>query len=277
MSELFVKFISFLIKSNIFISLGASSIAYITLFLMSLPQNPIIIATVFFGFMLIYNLNRLTDCEEDRINSPDRIVFANQYNKPLLLISAPSYAYFSLLVLSVSPDAFIVSIVQIVIGVIYSIFRIKRYFIFKNMIVAITWGATALFSGIYYNRLDTSLMLFFLIFTLQFFVNNMIFDIKDIKGDRACNIKTIPNTFGARKTIRIGYIINTLSVLILISNILNKTLTGNSVILLPLLFYVYMYLYIYGRISDRIYYGLLVDGEFVFIAIIAFLYGVYHG
>ncbi len=268
------EIIAFLLKSNIYIALGALCVAYITLFLLNLPTNPVILALIFFEFMLIYNVNRLTDVGEDKINVPERLPFINKYTKPLLAISAFFYIYFMNIVFSVNLNAFFIIIFQTSAGIAYSIFRLKKYFIVKNAFVAITWGVTVLFAGIYYDAFSFLLDIIFVVFTLEFFINNTIFDIKDMEGDRKYNIKTIPNTFGAKKTILIGYLVNTFSILLLIVSFAFGMLPERASFLFLLLIYAYAYLYMAGKTNNKVYYGLFVDGEFLFIAFFVLLYGL---
>ena len=265
---------SFLLKSNIFIAIGASCVAYITLFLLNLPVNYVVLAAVFFESLLVYNINRLTDIDEDKINVPERMAFINRYTKPILAMSALFYIYYASIVFSVNTTAFFILIFQTLAAIAYSIFRIKKYFFIKNALVAFTWGTTVLFAGSYYGVFNISLAAIFAIIAFEFFVNNTIFDIKDMEGDRKCNIKTIANTFGAKKTILLGCLVNTFSVLILFETFAFGLLTERANLLFLLLIYVYAYLYMAENTNNKVYYGLFVDGEFLFTAFFVLLYGM---
>jgi 4-hydroxybenzoate polyprenyltransferase len=268
---------SFLLKSNIFIALGASCVAYITLFLFNFPADPVVISVTFFEFFIAYNLNRLTDFNEDAINAPERISFVNKYTKPFIAMGAIIYAGILLQVMSANVYSFLFILVQTLLGLAYSICRIKKYFLIKNIYIAFVWGMIVLFVGVNFYALTTSTILFSVIIALIFFVNNTIFDIKDIAGDVACNLKTIPSTIGLKKTIIMDYAINTVAFFLLGVGLIDG-LFPNKTILLSLLFiYIYFYLYMHGKLNEQIYYDLLVDGEFIFTAYMVFLYGAFYG
>jgi len=273
----FERLIVFLLKSNIYIASGASCVAYITLFLLNLPPYPVVIAATFFEFFIAYNLNRLTDFNEDAINAPERISFVNKYTKPLIAMGAIIYAGILLQVMSANVYSFIFIVVQTLLGLAYSICRIKKYFLIKNIYIAFVWGLIVLFVGIYFNVLTTGIILFSAIIALIFFVNNTIFDIKDIAGDVACNLKTIPSTIGLKKTIIMDSAVTTVAFLLLGVGLIGGLFPKKMIVLSLLFIYVYFYLYMHGKLNKKIYYGLLVDGEFIFTAFMVFLYGAFYG
>lgn len=214
---------------------------------------------------------------EDAINVPERIDFVNKYSKLLLTVSAVFYSYFLLAIFSINLTAFLIIVIQTFIGLAYSLFRIKKYFLLKNMLVAIVWGTTVLFVGTYFNTINIFLLSIFAIITLEFFINSVIFDIKDMKGDSACKIRTLPNTLGIKKTLQMCHVINTLSFTFLIFGYILNIFPQRALLLLPLLAYVYTYLSLQGKLNRKLYFGLFVDGEYIFTAFIIFLCGVVYG
>ncbi|MBU4246338.1 MAG: UbiA family prenyltransferase, partial [Nanoarchaeota archaeon] len=174
----FESAINFLLKSNIYIALGASCVAYITLFLMNLSSNPIILSIIFFEFFIAYNLNRLTDFDEDAINAPERRLFVNKYTKPLITAGVMIYIYLLLQVIAVNLYAFLFIFVQTLFGLVYSVYRIKKYFLIKNIYIAIVWGMIIIFVGLYNSAFTMPLLLFSLIISALFFINTIISDIK---------------------------------------------------------------------------------------------------
>jgi len=270
--------VNFLLKSNGYMALGASSAAYIAIFLMGLTVEYIVLAAVFFVFFLSYNFNRLTDFDEDAINAPERRAFVNQYTKPLIAISAVIYAYMLSILITLNFSAFLFILLQTALGSAYSIFRIKKYFLAKNIYIAAVWGMIVLFVGIYYgNGITPQVTLISAILASSFFINTIIFDIKDMAGDIKCSLKTIPVAIGQKNTILLGYAVNIVSVLLFSVGMASGFFPGKAVIIYLLFLYVFFYLYKYGKINKRVYYGLLVDGEFIFTSGIIFLYGLFYG
>jgi 4-hydroxybenzoate polyprenyltransferase len=220
--------------------------------------------------MFIYNLNRITDTTEDRINVPKRIDFVRKWGQmfmtagTLMLIAAISIA------LMTSFGSFLIIMSQLAISVLYSIFRLKKRYILKNLVVAFAWGMTPVMVGAYFNLLDIRIMAISIFFLVEFFINTVIFDIKDVKGDYLYKIRTLPTVIGIKNTKHACLIINIFSGLILLLSIIYQILPITALLLTPLLFYVFIYIMICDR-KDGLFYGLFVDGEFMFLALFILL------
>ncbi|MCK4729921.1 MAG: UbiA family prenyltransferase [Candidatus Aenigmarchaeota archaeon] len=271
LSEKTWQILKFLIHSNIYIAIGWSSIVYFTLYLFDLPLNFLIIFIVFTEALLIFNLNRLTDKAEDEINTPQRASFVAKQSSYFFIFSLFLCIFLLLIVLFINFNVFLFVLVTVIIGICYSVLRIKKIFLLKNVLVAIVWGVTPLIVGLYYNIINYSLLSLIVFFSLQFFINNVMFDIKDMKGDKIHKIKTLPNTIGIKNTKIICYCINIFLVFFLLSNIYYGFLPIKSIILFFFICYVFMYLFLENKIKKDLYYGLLIDGEFIFLTILIFL------
>ncbi len=265
--------LNFLVYSNIYLSFGASVVAWATLFILNLPFDLPLLFIPFAGGMFIYNLNRHTDVREDTINVPERRNFVDEYGRYFLGMGFIMYMvalYFALL------KGFLTLFMALLPGIIasfYSIKRLKKYFFFKNAVVGISWGVTPLLVGFYNQVFGVEFLVLFVFFAITFFVNTVIFDVKDIVGDSGMKIETIPIKLGIKKTKTICYISNTLALfLLLISNIMG-ILPVRSLVLL--LFLAYIYLYINrAELKDGFFYGIFVDGEFVFLYFILLLLNI---
>ncbi|RKX90947.1 MAG: hypothetical protein DRP84_12350 [Spirochaetes bacterium] len=111
-----------------------------------------------------------------------------------------------------------------------------------------------------------------LFFAIQFFINTVIFDIKDIKGDRLKSIKTLPNTFGIEKTKLICNAASVTSIIFIFLGIIYRLLPIYTLtVLLPFAFYVITYTYYSHKNKNTFFYGLFVDGEFIFLLFIFFI------
>jgi 4-hydroxybenzoate polyprenyltransferase len=70
----------------------------------------------------------------------------------------------------------------------------------KNVIIGITWGGTiALIAGQWCTSLFTVSVLF-LFFGLKVFITSCVNDFKDVRGDMAAGIRTLPACFGEGRT-----------------------------------------------------------------------------
>jgi len=91
-------------------------------------------------------------------------------------------------------------------------FRFKDKIIVKNISSAFTWAAPPAFIPLALKDEDflVSVISFVTIFLIALALE-IIWDVRDIKGDRKYGINTIPNTFGLRATKIVCSIFNSIS------------------------------------------------------------------
>ncbi|MCU4926743.1 UbiA family prenyltransferase [Halobacteria archaeon AArc-dxtr1] len=261
-----------LVHSNLFISAGATSVAITTMVLLSLPIDPIPLFVVFAVTLFVYSVNRLTDVEEDERNVPGRAAFTRRYGRFWFALGILGY----LLAVGVAAVAarpwtpFLA--LPLLVAVAYSWLRLKRAFLVKNLTVGIAWGAIPLGVGAYYGVLTDPELLFFASYvTVMLTVAAAIFDIKDMVGDLARGIETVPNRYGPAATRRVSQAINLFAAAVVLGAVLAGFLSAPFLALLA--FNAYVGAYIPFATSDRgaLYYGFVVDGEHLFLAILVVL------
>jgi 4-hydroxybenzoate polyprenyltransferase len=194
-----------LIFSNLYISIGAMSLSYVLFKLAGIPVNYVILIPFLIMFV-IYTFNGKTDIREDALSNSNKFEFNRSYNKYLL---AFAFASFGLLVIF----SFIKGVkyglevlVPFVIGLLYSsrislksrMIRLKDILFFKNFIVAITWAfVTVIIPASFLNIPFTEKIYFFSLFIFSILlIDEIFFDIKDLKGDSEVGTKTIPSVYG---------------------------------------------------------------------------------
>ncbi len=271
--NIFKNILDFLVYSNIYLSLGASFVAYITIVILDFPFAFIPMFLAFSETFFVYNLNRQTDIKEDRINKPNRITFIEKYGRLFFYISIILYLLALIIAFLRNFNTFIFVLLPIIISIFYSIFRLKRFLIIKNLLVGFAWGTLPLVVGSYFNRLDIAILIFYIFFSIEFFINTVIFDIKDTRGDNLNKIRTLPNVIGLKYTKYFMYVVNTFSISFLIFNIVFGILSPISISLIFFVFYVYLYIFFSGK-KNNLFYGVFVDGEFVFLALFVFLFSL---
>ncbi len=122
-----------------------------------------------------------------------------------------------------------------------------------------------LLTGAFYNHLSLPVLLLFAFFAIEFFVNTVIFDVKDVQGDRAHGIITLPVALGIRRTQHICYALNGVALVLLVLGTAVQCLPLNAFVLCALAAYILTYTYLCSETRGRLYFGLLVDGEFMFL------------
>lgn len=259
--------VEFLVHSNLFISFSATGIALTTVLLADLPVDPVPFFIVFAVTLFVYSFNRITDMSEDEKNVPRRARFTRRYGKVLLAVGVLLYltAFALAFVLDLPGAPFLV--LPVVVGAVYSLGRAKRVLLFKNLIVGVAWGLIPLGVGVYYGVLLTPEILFLsAFFFVSLTVAAALFDIKDIEGDRREGIRTVPNVFGPRAT-RWGAAAVVVS---LVPAVVAAALFLSSDFLVLLGFLGYMLAYVPFSTRDRgpLFYGFVIDGEHVFLAVV---------
>jgi len=252
----------FLVDSTLLCAVGPSALTYATIILTKNPFNWSLVVLPFFACLLIYSINRITDGEEDAINLPDRIRFPHRIRIILLVVSLVFYVFFLMIVLQKNLLSFAVGLLPLVIAFLYSVFRLKRVFVLKNILIAAALGASVLIVPAYYENWTVICWMIFLFFFLMLFINTIIFDIKDIRGDSIFGIKTLPVRIGVPTTKYFCYMLLAAAFIVLFQLI---SMNRDSVLLIPYACFIAIYTY-YAPEGEHFpwwYFGVLVDGEFL--------------
>ncbi|MCX2819550.1 UbiA family prenyltransferase [Haladaptatus sp. F3-133] len=260
-----VAAVELLVHSNVFISLSATSVAVTTVLLADLRPDPVPLFIVFAATLFVYSFNRITDISEDEENVPRRANFTRRYGRALFAVGV--VLYLTALVLAFVfdlPGATFVAL-PVVVGIVYSVGRAKRVLLVKNLIVGFAWGAIPLGVGVYYGVLfDAEVLFLSVFFGVTLTVAAALFDIKDIEGDRQEGIRTVPNVYGSHAT-RIG---SAIVYIALVPVVLASASVVSRDLLVLLVYLCYTVAYTPFATRDRgtLFYGLVIDGEHVFLA-----------
>ncbi len=256
-----------LVHSNLFISLATMSVVVTTVLLADLPLEALPLFIVFAATLFVYTVNRFTDLEEDEANVPDRASFTKRYGRLLLALGVGCYVTaIAVAVLEGLPGA-IYLLLPLVVALLYSVGGIKRVFLVKNLFVGLAWGAIPLGVGYYYEQLwafDILVVAGYVIAMIT--IAAVIFDVKDIPGDRAEGIATVPNTLGTAATRRYSQVANVAVAAVVVALVFGTDLSLEFLALLAMNGYVAGYIPFATTERGPLYYGFVVDGEHVFLA-----------
>ena len=257
---------TFLVHSNLFISTAATGVALSTMLLTELRPDPLALAIVFAATFFVYSLNRLTDIEEDFRNVPDRAAFTDRYGVPFFVAGVALYlgAIAAAFRLGIAGAPFL--LLPAVVAGLYSLARVKRILLIKNLIVGLSWGIIPLGVGVYYGVVRSpEILVSFGFFTVTLTVAAAVFDIKDIDGDRAAGIRTVPTAFGPRVT-RLGALAVTVTVAIAtVALVVTGTVPRRFLVFLGFLAYVAGYIPFASEDRGPLFYGFVIDGEHLFL------------
>ncbi len=272
-----------LLRASILVALSGVFRIYIaSLFLGIAPSRWIYLA----GFLVIYatyTLDRALGCEEDKINKKELTSARTDIALVLCLISFLTGSFFFF-----REGLLLIAFLPFIIGYIYSkgihigriSLKLKGNFGVKNLAVSLTWGV--FISGVIqqWAGIQLALLFIFPFFAVKSFINTVIYDFRDVKGDAVAGIKTLPICFGDRKTrLLLQAMHNILHLWIAISMLLNF-IKVEAALLVPLWLTGIIYTRYYTRPSPeneskirKITRDVFVDGEFILAVFIKIITG----
>lgn len=260
----------FLVESTLFVALAPLAMTSATI---ALTQNPFslqLILLPFFACMLIYSSNRITDREEDAINMPDRVRFPHRLRIILLVVSLIFYVVLLAIIAQKNLLTSAIGILPLIVAFTYSVLRLKRVFILKNILIAAACSASVLIVPAYYENWTGIWMLLFPFFFLLVLLNTIVFDIKDVRGDSMFGIRTLPLRFGIRATKYFCYSLLAIAVILLVTLV---SINPGSILLIPCVCTIAIYTHFVPEEEHFPwwYFGVLVDGEFLVLLFSVFL------
>jgi 4-hydroxybenzoate polyprenyltransferase len=258
-----------LVHSNLLISLSATGVAVSTMLLADLSLDLLGLGIVFAVTLFVYSFNRLADRSEDARNLPGRAAFVTRYGRVLLAVGVVLYLVVSAAALSRGVDGAPALAIPAIVAVLYSVVGLKRVFLVKNLLVGLSWGLIPLGVGVYYDVLWTvDILCLFVFVTVMVTIAAAVFDIKDIEGDRAEGIRTVPIVFGVDRTRRVAAAASVL-VGVGVGVLLGAgVLSARYTVLLGFVAYVGGYSLLARRDRTPLFYGFVVDVEHILLAVV---------
>ena len=270
-----VLLIDYLVYSSLYLSFAAGSMAYISSIIHEVPFNPVVFVLGMLITYSVYNLNRKTDESEDAINHSKRYGFTKKYEK--LLFSTAIGAYILALALSWlhGPTVVLVSAIPLISGLVYStpIFprgfpyrRLKEIPVAKSLLVAVAWALPpallpVYIAGVLPGTITLAVILFF--FSLVF-INTVLFDMRDVEGDRITGVRTIPVCIGIANTMRLLTLVNIVFGVVVVLLLWNAIPLTYLLLILTGIFYAHWYIRHYRQISEsNLLCDLIADGQFI--------------
>lgn len=238
------------------------------------PSIPICTAVFLMTFSL-YSLNKLTDMKEDAINMPERLNFLKGRRNLIIIYSVVAYLLCILLTFFDKPSSVFIVFVPLIANALYGsrllpgLPRLKDISFMKNIVVAVSWAVTTtlLPAGHILNEKSTiALVLYFML--AKAFVNTVLYDVRDVTGDKENGIRTMPVIFGQKKTTFVLLAINATLLPLLMF------LDGNARVLAAVLILNgFAYIIFFANRKNLLAMDLFVDGEWMISCIIfAILY-----
>jgi 4-hydroxybenzoate polyprenyltransferase len=270
-----------LVHTSLMVGFVAIAMLYVSYTLSGLDMDIRVLVVGFLEYLGIYTLNKGTDLREDALNHPGRREFYKGYPSPVIfgLVSCAV----GLAIASTHNLHFAIFAAIPLLSVLFyglpliphraGFTRLKEVTVLKNAIVAFGWAAPVAFMPFAAMSLPFSLTSW-AVFTMLFmmvFVNTVVFDMRDVYGDRHERVRTIPVVLGIRKTKILLSGLTTALALLVVYFWSSSILPSFSYLILANSIYTLVYLNLFGRFDSFIVCDILVDGEYLVLALIVLL------
>lgn len=268
--------IEFLVYSNIYLACGTVALAYATTVSLGCALTAKALLLPFANGLFIYTLDRYTAKGEDSINMPGRVRFFERWGLWLMVGSALLYLLALVFALREGPLVAILLLAPLAIGIVYSFGGLKKLTFGKNLSVGMAWGSTALLAGAICGDITRATWIYFAFFSLECFVNTVMFDVRDIQGDREHGVRTLPVVLGLPRALLVCHALNALAILGVVASVAVGWLPTVSLILAGMGAYIMLYTLLCSEERGRHFFGLVIDGEFIFLLVAFFVYQLLH-
>jgi len=266
--------------SSLFTAFTSLMMLYFSFVILGVALKPVLLCAMFFVIYSVYSLNKVTDREEDAINMPARSSFVAGNERFLLTLAIASYIAALLLGLIESPFAAGILLVPFLSGIVYStnslsiigIPRLKDIFLVKSLIVAFSLSVCAAFLPALYLYNSAKLCFIFPFFFSKVFINTVLFDVRDVKGDTLNGVKTIPVVIGIKRTRQMLLLIQ--SLLVAWFALFSDLFSEYYAILIASMVYGYLYIICFCNTNHHgaMSWDVLLDGEWIIMSIGAWVY-----
>jgi 4-hydroxybenzoate polyprenyltransferase len=256
-----------LLNASVVVAISGAFRVYVAFLLLGVePVLPISFAILLVTYST-YTLDRAIKTEEDEVNRREE---KNARRGFVFLIACTSLlaAITILIEQGVFPA---IAFYPLVVGFAYSkgikigrsSIRLKNGYGIKNIAVAFTWASTVSTLIYPWSESYPQLLLIFSFFFLKSFVNTVICDCRDVKGDSLAGLASIPVCFGEEKTKTFLQLLHSsfhLSVTLLI---LLDMVKFETIILLYSWGIGLVYIHLYANNRKTLFRSTMVHGEWV--------------
>ena len=193
------------------LAIGTASIAAASTVLLGVSATPLLLVMAYLFSYGAYMMNRSMEIDQDAVSHPERTALLGGRRRYLPMISGGCFLLGYAFALTVNYIFFVALLVPLAFSLAYSVgskrlvgvigvSKLKDKLLVKNLFVSLGWALIPLMVGFYYLKFEQAILLMGIFIFLRLMVNTLIFDVRDIEGDRAAGIRTVPSVYGASAT-----------------------------------------------------------------------------
>lgn len=239
------------------VSLGAPAYVLSVSLLMGIEPLKQLLLIAYLMPLVVYNYNYFGEMDSDESTNPERVYYVRSKTAlyPLIIII---YMAVLAIALCIYANWGLIEFVSILVigGLLFTVILkdfTKKIPCFKNVYTALIWSFGGTFFPVFYLSLhvDWFFILVFLFMYSRSIANVIFFDLKDMEGDLAKGLKTLPALVGKKRTIQFLYALNFLGFIPLLAGIFIGAIPLFGLALFPLMAYSIYYLKRAEKAGDR--------------------------
>ncbi|WP_340818043.1 UbiA family prenyltransferase [Methanolobus sp. WCC4] len=258
---------------------GSVAVVIMCATLFGIPFGWDILAISYLMFYAIYLYDYSSGAPSDELTNSTRASYLQCKNRSMCMVIGASV----LLVISLFAFSNVLTTLTgmliLALGLLYGGYfkkLTKKIPAFKNIFVSIVWAFMVLFVFVYYSLPVTygALMLAIFIFIRMMNIQ-ILFDVRDVEGDRAEGLLTVPAMFGEKRCSLILRLVNLLSIFYIAACVVIGMVPFMATAVIPVFYYGVGYInkvirskknymsYVYAACEPVMWMMLIVAGRFL--------------
>ncbi|MCQ8903574.1 MAG: UbiA family prenyltransferase [Methanothrix sp.] len=258
------RLLAFLAVTSLFIGGTGFFKTYMASVLLGIEPSMTICLAVFLVSFSVYTLDKLVDLDRDVSNMPARKQFLYSRRKIFMGLALSAYITAALIMVYVRPQALPLVFVPVIANAFYGMRllpwlpRLKDIPVMKNVVVGSAWAVVTVLIPVLDGGYSSPWILVLYFIFIKTFIDTVLYDIRDLAGDRLSGVRTMPVILGEMPTVLLLLILNTTILPV------SLLLPGDGrAIALALTLYGYAYIAYLRRRRNPVVLDLLVEGEWM--------------
>ncbi|MGB9902980.1 UbiA family prenyltransferase [Methanothrix sp.] len=266
------RLLAFLAVTSLFIGGTGFFKTYMASLLLGIEPSMTICFAVFLVSFSVYTLDKLVDLDRDVSNMPARKQFLYSRRRIFLALALSAYLAATLIMAYVRPAALPLVFVPVIANAFYGMRllpwlpRLKDIPVMKNVVVGSAWAVVTVLIPVFYSGYSNSWIPVLYFIFIKTFIDTVLYDIRDLAGDRISGVRTMPVILGEKLTVLLLLLLNT--TILPVSLLLPGDGRG---IALVLTLYGYAYIAYLRRRRDPVVLDMLVEGEWMMACVVLYM------
>lgn len=221
--------------SSLYVAVLAATEVGVAMLVLGVPPNPapLVVGLVTFA---VYATDRIADVETDALTDRRKAAFVRRYERFLYPAAAGAYGLAVTLAVLGGPVALALTLLPGLFWVFYAanwfdgvtetFYRLKEQFVLNTAMIALAWAVTITFLPVAFvdAGLTPTAVVVFAYFFLRVFVLAEVGNVPDRQGDDAIGVDTIPVVYGLVGTRHALYLVNLLTMCLVVLAVLDGLL-----------------------------------------------------